>query len=83
MHGAAVLSRVALEIPSHSILNEFMHAEYGNFVYTVWPLFGAAPKHVWTHTLQTSLSTGCVHVCVAGRSLSSIEFTQNTVPRLE
>ena len=26
---------------SHSILNEFMHAEYAIFVYTIWPLFGA------------------------------------------
>ena len=25
-------------ILSHSILNEFMHAEYGIFVYTIWPL---------------------------------------------
>ncbi len=34
---------IAWNESSHSILNEFMHAEYGIFVYTIWPLFSAAP----------------------------------------
>ena len=34
---------IAWNDSSHSILNEFMHAEYGIFVYTIWPLSGAAP----------------------------------------
>ena len=36
-------SEIAWNESSHSILNEFMHAEYGIFVYTIWPLIRAAP----------------------------------------
>ena len=32
---------IAWNESSHSILNEFMHADYGIFVYTIWPLSGA------------------------------------------
>eukprot|EP01043_Picozoa_sp_COSAG02_P027471 COSAG02_NODE_1624_length_11594_cov_6.314833_1_plen_128_part_00 len=35
---------IAWNESSHSILNEFMHAEYGIFVYTIWPLIRAAPR---------------------------------------
>jgi hypothetical protein len=28
-----------------------MHAEYGIFVYTIWPLFGAAPRREGAHRL--------------------------------
>ena len=35
---------IAWNDSSHSILNEFMHAEYGIFVYTIWPLIRGAPQ---------------------------------------
>ena len=37
---------IAWNDSSHSILNEFMHAEYGIFVYAIWPLSWAAPRSV-------------------------------------
>ena len=40
---------IAWNDSSHSILNEFMHAEYGIFVYTIWPLFRAAPPSTVGH----------------------------------
>jgi hypothetical protein len=52
------------------MLNEFMHAEYGIFVYTIWPLFGAsctpAPtrrrparrRHARVHVLTTVYRRG-------------------------
>ena len=41
---------IAWNDSSHSILNEFMHAEYGIFVYTIWPLFSAAPHQLWSES---------------------------------
>ena len=46
---------IAWNESSHSILNEFMHAEYGYFVYTIWPIFGAAPHRAgirWWHSVR-------------------------------
>ena len=67
---------IAWNESSHSILYEFMHAEYGIFVYTIWPLFSAAPhaRHARTaararrETLEERLSrSGYVLVSTINR----------------
>eukprot|EP01043_Picozoa_sp_COSAG02_P015197 COSAG02_NODE_642_length_19038_cov_10.020856_12_plen_188_part_00 len=70
---------------SHSILNEFMHAEYGIFVYTIWPLSGLHPMVlVSTHDSDTPVqlyarATQCV--AASRRCSSAATRTQHAAVR--